>query len=148
MSIIMSMLSLRMIHFRYEMIVGLPPFYNENVNVMYERILRAKLSFPSHVSPAAVSFLSGLIERDVKKRLGSSGTDAEDLKSHPFFDGLDWEKVFNKEIEPVFRPKGAVRHCDCDLGSRLGFESIFLDAYALTLSLSFTRFSFSSSCLL
>ena len=102
------------------MIVGLPPFYNENVNIMYERILRAKLTFPSHVSPAAVSFLSGLIERDVSKRLGSSGTDAEDLKSHPFFDGLDWEKVFNKEIEPVFRPKGAVRLCDCDRGSRVG----------------------------
>jgi serine/threonine protein kinase len=77
---------------------------------MYERILRAKLTFPPTVSPAAVSFLSGLLERDVKKRLGSNGSDADELRNHPFFKGLDWEKVFNKEVEPEFKPKGTVCH--------------------------------------
>jgi serum/glucocorticoid-regulated kinase 2 len=98
----------------YEMIVGLPPFYDQNVNVMYERILRAKLTFPPTVSPAAVSFLSGLLERDVKKRLGSNGSDADELRNHPFFKGLDWEKVFNKEVEPEFKPKGTGSELDTE----------------------------------
>lgn len=98
----------------YEMIVGLPPFYNENVNIMYERILKAKLTFPPGVSPKAQSFLSGLIERDVKKRLGSNGRDAEELRNHPFFDDLDWELVLNKQIEPEFRPKGSGSEMDIE----------------------------------
>jgi serine/threonine protein kinase len=92
----------------YEMLTGLPPFYSTNINVMYEKILRAPLTFPPELSPAAASLLSGLIERDVNKRLGSLGSDADDIKSHPFFDGLDWNKLYNKEIEPPFKPKGAV----------------------------------------
>ncbi len=87
----------------YEMLTGLPPFYSTNVNVMYEKILRAKLTFPPEVSPEAQSLLTGLIERDVKKRFT-----VEQIKSHPFFAGLDWEALARKEIEPVFKPKGSV----------------------------------------
>lgn len=92
----------------YEMITGLPPFYNTNVNMMYEKILHAKLTFPAFVSTNAKSLLTGLIERDVKKRLGSGIMDAEELKQHPFFSDLDWQKVYNKEYEPVFKPTVAV----------------------------------------
>jgi hypothetical protein len=45
-----------------------------------------------------------LIERDVKKRLGSSERDAEELRTHPVFAGLDWDAVYHKQIEPEFRP--------------------------------------------
>ena len=89
----------------YEMITGLPPYYNTNVNTMYEKILNAKLSFPAFVSPNARSLLAGLIERDIKKRLGSGPEDAEEIKRHPFFADLDWNKVYNMEYEPIFKPK-------------------------------------------
>ena len=91
----------------YEMLTGLPPFYNTNVNTMYEKILHAKLSFPAYMSANAQSLLRGLIERDVKKRLGAGLSDAEELKAHPFFASLDWQKVFNKEYDPLFKPRVA-----------------------------------------
>lgn len=47
-----------------------PPFYNQNLHVMYERILRAKLQMPSYLSPSAQSLLSGLLERNPRFRLG------------------------------------------------------------------------------
>jgi serum/glucocorticoid-regulated kinase 2 len=34
----------------YEMTFGRPPFFHENVNEMYDKILRAPLVFPSNVS--------------------------------------------------------------------------------------------------
>lgn len=30
--------------------------------------------------------------------------DSEDIKSHPFFAGMDWQKLLHKEIEPPFKP--------------------------------------------
>ncbi|KAG2383554.1 hypothetical protein C9374_004225 [Naegleria lovaniensis] len=54
----------------YEMIVGLPPFYSENINEMYELILKAPLKFPGTVDAQAQSLLKGLLERDEHKRLG------------------------------------------------------------------------------
>eukprot|EP00455_Lapot_gusevi_P054030 TRINITY_DN855_c0_g1_i4.p1 TRINITY_DN855_c0_g1~~TRINITY_DN855_c0_g1_i4.p1 ORF type:complete len:419 (+),score=117.03 TRINITY_DN855_c0_g1_i4:104-1360(+) len=88
----------------YEMLTGLPPFYNQNLNLMYQKILTDPLTFPDSLSPAAQSLLAGLIERNVAARLGSGSTDAEELKSHPFFQGLDWGKVYRKEYEPPFKP--------------------------------------------
>lgn len=34
----------------YEMIAGLPPFYARNRETMFEKIMRAKLTFPPHMS--------------------------------------------------------------------------------------------------
>ena len=45
----------------YEMIGGLPPFYSENFNIMYERILHAPLEFrpPECFKSPAMSLISG-----------------------------------------------------------------------------------------
>jgi len=88
----------------YEMLTGLPPFYNENLHVMYEKIIRAKLTFPPYLSASAKSFLAGLLERNPKQRLGGGDADADELKRHAFFEGLDWNKMARKEITPPFKP--------------------------------------------
>lgn len=87
----------------FEMLTGLPPFYNQNLHVMYEKIVRGKLTFPAYLSSSARSVLTGLLTRDPKLRLGARGG-IEDLKRHPFFDGLDWDKLYRKEIIPPFKP--------------------------------------------
>ena len=50
-----------------------------------------------------------LIRRNAKERLGAGPGDAEDIKKHPFFAGIDWVKLYNKELTPPFRPE-VVRH--------------------------------------
>jgi len=88
----------------FEMLTGLPPFYNENLHVMYEKIVRAKLNFPSFLSDKAKSFLSQLLDRNPKTRLGGGDHDAVDVKKHPFFDTVDWTKLYYKEVDVPFKP--------------------------------------------
>ena len=89
----------------YEMMTGLPPFYNQNLNIMYEKILNAPLPLPKYLSKEARSILLGLLERDPKRRLGSSDKDAEEMEQHPFYKDIDWVKLYKKEIKPPFKPK-------------------------------------------
>ena len=32
------------------------------------------------------------------KRLGAGPRDSEEIKEHPFFEGIDWGKVLNREL--------------------------------------------------
>jgi hypothetical protein len=36
--------------------------------------------------------------------LGSSKENSQELKNHPFFADIDWEKMARKEIHAPFRP--------------------------------------------
>lgn len=92
----------------YEMLTGLPPFYSQNINIMYQKILNGELRFPSYVSPEAQSLLEGLLTRDVEKRLGSRSS--EDVKKHPFFKDIDFEKLERREIEAPWKPKVKGEH--------------------------------------
>jgi len=87
----------------YEMLTGLPPFYAQNVNVMYTKILSGELKFPAYISDNAKSLLEGLLTRDPEKRLGSHG--GTEVKHHPWFGDIDWDKLVRKEIDPPFKPK-------------------------------------------
>lgn len=75
----------------YEMMTGLPPFYDENVNTMYQRILRDPLRFPEEMGIEAKSVMAGLLQRDPTRRLGNGG--ADEIKRHPFFaKHIDWQR--------------------------------------------------------
>eukprot|EP01136_Pigoraptor_vietnamica_P031307 Opistho-1_new@91705 len=89
----------------YEMLTGLPPFYDENTNQMYHKILFGDLTFTDEVSSKARSLITGLLQRDPKKRLGSGRTDAEDVKKHPFFADIDWDELLKKKIKPPWKPQ-------------------------------------------
>ncbi|KAL3229023.1 Serine/threonine-protein kinase YPK2/YKR2 [Nakaseomyces bracarensis] len=86
----------------YEMLTGLPPYYDENVKTMYKKILQSPLVFPDGFDPEAKDLLKRLLNRDPKRRLGANG--AHDIKKHSFFNDLCWESVWNKEYIPPFRP--------------------------------------------
>jgi len=86
----------------YEMLTGLPPFYNTNLNIMYEKILHAPIPLPKSLTREARSLFLGLLERDVACRLGRNG--ATEIKEHPFFKKTDFEAMLKKEIDPPFKP--------------------------------------------
>lgn len=72
----------------FEMLVGLPPFYDENVQQMYQKILYTDMDIPEDISAPATSIIRGLLIRDPLRRLGHRGVD--EIKSHLFFEGLNW----------------------------------------------------------
>lgn len=88
----------------YELTVGIPPFYSQNVNEMYNKIQHGVLRFPPFLSEGCKSLIVALLNRDPSKRLGS-GKDLDDVKSHAFFKDLNWDKMMRKEIEVPYKPK-------------------------------------------
>ena len=96
----------------YEMLTGLPPFYDENTNEMYRKILSEPLHFPGPevVPPAAKDILTKLLDRKPEKRLGANG--ASEIKAHPFFHSIDWRKLLQRKYEPTFKPN-VVCICHC-----------------------------------
>ncbi|KAI8957860.1 protein kinase [Daldinia sp. FL1419] len=87
----------------YELMTGLPPFYDESHGEIRQRILSQPIQFPDSFSTPAKDVIIKLLDRDPAQRLGANG--ASEVKSHPFFAGIDWNKLFLREYEPAFRPK-------------------------------------------
>jgi len=88
----------------FEMLTGLPPFYSRNINHMYEKILKAELRCPSYLPADVKALVESLLIRDPTRRLGSGKEDIGELEQHAFFQPLDFNKVFNKEYTPVYKP--------------------------------------------
>lgn len=40
-----------------------------------------------------------LLTKDPEKRLGAGKYDAQIVKAHPWFEDIDWDKVYNRELE-------------------------------------------------
>lgn len=67
----------------YEMLVGLPPFYDSNKYKMYLQIQNSVPKFPTYLSDKCKDLLSKLLEKDPQKRIGSTLGFSE-LKEHPY----------------------------------------------------------------
>ncbi|KZS93668.1 Pkinase-domain-containing protein [Sistotremastrum niveocremeum HHB9708] len=90
----------------YEMMSGLPPFYDENTDKMYKKIVKNPLTFTDDFGPEARSLITGLLNRDPSQRLGAGG--ADEIKRHPFFaKHIDFKKLLAKRIQPPFKPNVA-----------------------------------------
>ena len=55
----------------YEFLFGEPPFFSDNIVSLYENIQKSKVKFPRKMDEVTKDFLSQLLEKDPKKRLGS-----------------------------------------------------------------------------
>lgn len=88
----------------YEMLTGLPPYYDENTNEMYRKILSEPLHFPgSDIVPLpAKDLLIQLLDRRPEHRLGAKGP--SEIKAHPFFNAIDWRKLLQRRYDPTFKP--------------------------------------------
>ena len=89
----------------YEMLFGIPPFFNENVEKMYDLITKGELRFPKKfkVTDEAKDLLVKLLVKNQKERLGINGG-FEEIKKHPFFKGIDFKALEEKKIEAPFKP--------------------------------------------
>ncbi|CAO3680411.1 unnamed protein product [Umbelopsis vinacea] len=106
----------------YEMLQELPPFYSDSANETYRKIIfhecvirvtitgknqdidrafQESLEFSDEypISPDAQDLISRFLCKK-EKRLGCNGI--EEIKSHPFFAGIDWEHI--RESTPPFKP--------------------------------------------
>ncbi|CAO3694754.1 unnamed protein product [Umbelopsis ramanniana] len=88
----------------FEMLQELPPFYSDSVNDTYRKIIfhEESLEFSDEypISADAKDVISRFLCKK-EKRLGCNGN-TKDIKSHPFFAGIDWDHI--RESTPPFKP--------------------------------------------
>lgn len=87
----------------YQMISGLPPFRAATEFLTFQKILKMEYEFPEGFPSDAKDLVEKLLVLDHKKRLGADdkGDTYESIRSHPFFDGIDWDNVWNQQPPPI-----------------------------------------------
>ena len=90
----------------FEMLCGLPPFYVENLDRMYELIKNSPVKFPKKIKlkEETKDIIRKLLEKNPKDRLGSQ-RGLEEIKEHPFFKTLDFDLIEQKKIPAPFIPE-------------------------------------------
>lgn len=67
---------------------------------MYKLILEGKLEIPPGlISKEAEDLLTKLLERNPAKRI-----EVKAIRKHPFFRDIDFDKILNKEVPPLYKP--------------------------------------------
>jgi len=86
----------------YEMMTGLPPWYTTDRNKLLKRLAYAPLDIPTSFSSQLASFITGVLNRDPKSRLGVHGH--QSVISHAFFRRLDFKALYRREIDAPILP--------------------------------------------
>jgi len=58
----------------------------------------------TNFSTECIDFITSILKLDSNKRLGRGVHGTEDIKNHPWFSNIDWVKLYNKQLEPPFKP--------------------------------------------
>ncbi|KAL4820240.1 kinase-like domain-containing protein [Aspergillus spinulosporus] len=89
----------------FEMLCGFTPFWDQGSPVkIYQNILAGRIKFPPYLHPDAVDLLSRLITSDLTKRLGNLHGGPDDIKNHPWFAEVTWDRLLRKEIDAPYVP--------------------------------------------
>merc|ERR1711966_84067 len=91
----------------YEMLVGQSPFYlygTDQVS-LFKRIVMVKYTCPSYVSDDAKDVISKLLTRRQAARYGNLSRGYLDVKEHPWFKSLDFNKLLKRKLKAPWKPK-------------------------------------------
>ena len=81
----------------YEMLVGYPPFFSDDPSITCQKIVNWRKTFvippEANLNPSAIDLIKRLVT-DASERLGINGVN--EIKVHPFFSGIDWNKIRTK----------------------------------------------------
>ncbi|XP_064206816.1 ribosomal protein S6 kinase alpha-3 isoform X3 [Anguilla rostrata] len=88
----------------FEMLTGTLPFQGKDRKETMTMILKAKLGMPQFLSGEAQSLLRNLFKRNPGNRLGAGPDGVEEIKRHPFYSTIDWNKLYRRELSPPFKP--------------------------------------------
>ncbi|KRX00178.1 Protein kinase-like domain [Pseudocohnilembus persalinus] len=81
--------------FLYEMLAGQCPFIPEKrkglTQNFIDKIVKVQVQYPAFFSKDAIDLISKILQKEPMDRLGAKNF--EDLKTHKFFQGIDWKQL-------------------------------------------------------
>lgn len=80
----------------YQFHIGQTPFQGKNYDSVFQKILERDLIFPKGLDPDARDLIDKLLDYTPENRIGMSGY--EELKTHPYFMGIDFQKLEEKKL--------------------------------------------------
>ena len=69
----------------FEMLAGFPPFFDDNVIQIYQKIVQGQFDFPDHFETLVRDLISGLLKNDLTLRLGCLKGSTSDVMQHAWF---------------------------------------------------------------
>ena len=106
----------------FDLVCGTTPFKSLTRKETFFNILCKEPKLDSLLpaaSPQFVNLISRLLAKQPSDRLGFLG-DAQEIKSHPFFDGIDWDSHHEISIPPYIpSPRALLLDCVADNGAIL-----------------------------
>ncbi|CAG8473268.1 5101_t:CDS:2 [Funneliformis mosseae] len=88
----------------YEMMTGITPFWSDDQNMMYQRVLEDELIFPDGMMFESMDVLRGLLQRNPMNRLGCGPAGSMEIKAHAYFSYVNWDNVYHKRIRAPYIP--------------------------------------------
>ena len=88
----------------FEMLTGYTPFYDPTPMKTYENILNGSITYPDYLPPDILDLLQKLIVKDLTQRLGNLQGGSDDVKNHPWFKEVIWERLLSRDIETPYEP--------------------------------------------
>lgn len=76
----------------YEMVHQISPFYSDDRSEMFDKILNEDPIFTEPISESLIDLIKGLLEKNPDERLNF----AKQIKTHKFFSGINFQKIFGK----------------------------------------------------
>jgi serine/threonine protein kinase len=86
------------------MLMGHPPFIGHDTMSTYQKILAGKVAFPKDVDPRGKSLIKNLLQADLTKRFGNLKNGIDDIKSSPWFEGIDWKALLLRSVPAPYIP--------------------------------------------
>ena len=79
-------------------------FFANDPILIFNKVLKGDLKFPSNFPPSAKSIIKHCLEKDVGKRYGCLTRGVADIKGHRFFKELDWNALSKQRGKPPYIP--------------------------------------------
>lgn len=89
----------------YEMLVGEPPFLDDDPLGIYQQILTGKISFRRGYDKNAKSLTKRLLTPDLTKRYGCLKNGALDIKMSKWLADMDFDALLGKKLEAPIKPE-------------------------------------------
>ena len=93
----------------FELATGVPPYDDADLERLADKICFDDLPLRSEFSRDFSDLLLKLTHKVRTKRLGSKGG-ATQIKAHPFFKTVEWDKLLSRQVRAPFLPDPAAEN--------------------------------------